>query len=296
MARLKGKNFEKWNYGLIISALLILILAAGFQTVKQAWFRIAGDFFFPYLDMPAQAGYALAESSSQLYSKGELAAKVKKLQKSNRVFAAKVAQFGELTVENEKLRSILKLPKRADFNYMAAEIILRDPLHWKEGFTVNRGNADGIVSGTPVLCFNPEYPDQAILAGVVKSTSKHSSQVVSVLSPRFRLSGFLAGARTHGIINGDSRKALKPDEININFLPVYKKFELEDKCYTSGFEHHIPAGFLIGVLKKMDEKQQIYSNDLYLSAKLRPAARLDRLHFVVLAVPLDVNGNTSLLK
>ncbi len=285
MPRLKGKIFEKWNYGLIISALVIVILTASFQTLHRAWFRVTNDFFYPYLKFPVQAGYFAAGESSRLYSKQELTAKINRLQADNRVFAAKVARLGELTVENEKLRSLLKLPKRSDYNYITAEIIIRDPLRWKEGFIVSRGTNDGIIAGTAVLCFDPAYPEQAILAGVVKDAAKHSAQVVSVLNPRFRISGYFAKAKTHGIINGDARQTHRPDEINISFLSTRKKYQPGEKCLTSGFEHQIPAGFLIGSLKRLDSRNQIFSNKLYLSAKILPAAKLDNLHFVILAVP-----------
>ena len=287
MAR-KGKHIRRWNYGLIISALFIVILAAGFQTLRQAWFRVTNNFFYPYIDFPAQARYAAADNSSHLYSKEELSAKITKLQNDNRIFASKVARLGELVIENEKLRSVLKLPKRSDYTYVAAEIILRDPLFWKESFVVNRGSDKGIIEGTPVLCFNPAYPKEVILAGIVKEVAKHSAQVITVLNPRFRLSVYLDKAETYGIINGDSGQTLRPDEINISFLSTRKKFTPGEQCLTSGFERQIPGALLIGSLKSMDYKNHIFSNKLYLSAKISPAAQLDNLHFVVLAVPQQV--------
>jgi rod shape-determining protein MreC len=284
MAR-KGKNLRRWNYGLIISALLIVILAASFQTLRRTWFRVTSNFFYPYINFPTQSKYFLADGSSRLYSKDELSAKINKLESENRIFASKVARVGELVIENEKLRSMLKLAKRSDYNYVAAEIILRDPLRWKEGFTVSLGSDDGIIDGTPVLCFNPSYPEEVILAGVVKDVARHSAQVITVLNPRFRISGYLTEAKTHGIINGDAGQTFRPDQINISFLSIRKVFTPGEKCFTSGFEHQIPGGFLIGSLKRLDSKNQIFSNKLYLSAKILPAAQLDNLHFVVLAIP-----------
>ncbi|MDD5697069.1 MAG: rod shape-determining protein MreC [Victivallaceae bacterium] len=285
MAGLKNRNFDRWNYGLIAAALLVVILVAGFQTVRLTWFRITNDFFYPYLKFPAGARYFAADESLRLYSKPELAAKIDRLQTDNRIFAAQVARLGELAIENERLRRLLKFPLHPNCDYVAAEIILRDPLRWKEGFTVSRGTEDGIIAGTPVLCFNPEYPRQAILAGVVRDAARHSAQVTSVLNPCFRISAYLAETRTHGIINGDSRQSRRPDEINISFLSARKHFHPGEACLTSGFEHLIPAGFLIGRLKSLDSKNQIFSNELYLSAKIIPAAPLDNLHFVVLAIP-----------
>ena len=281
----KGKFLERWNYGLIISALLIVILTAGFQTLRLAWFRVTNNFFYPYLNYPAQAGYISADESTRLYSKRELASKIKELETDQRIYASKVARLGELTVENEKLRSLFKLPKRSDYNYITAEIILRDPLRWKEGFTVSCGSSNGIVKGTPVLSFSPLYPNKVILVGIVKEASKHSAQVITVLNPQFRISCYLTKADTHGIINGDNRQGLKSDLINVSFLSTRKKYHAGEECLTSGFEHQIPAGFLIGNFKKLDTKNQFYSNELYLTARIIPAVQLDNLHFVVLAVP-----------
>ncbi|MCP3964897.1 MAG: rod shape-determining protein MreC [Lentisphaerae bacterium] len=291
MPWIKGKSFIKVSYLLILAALVIVVAAAGFDTLRTVAFRISSGFFYPYLSLPASGKYIIADRSLLLHSRSELAAALEKQQKTNRSLAAKAAVVAELAVENEELRRLLKLKPRPDYNYIAAEIILRDPVNWQEGFVISKGRADGIKEGTPVLCFTNGDSKEPILTGIVKNTSKHSAQVTSVISPHFRISAYLTESKSYGFLNVDDQQRRDPGKVNISYLPTGHEYKLGQRCVTTGFERKVPAGIDIGRLSEMLTSNSAFDNNLYESGIVDPMVNLENIHFVLLPVFTDKTEN-----
>lgn len=66
----------------------------------------------------------------------------------NRRLSAEAAEAKEFEEENLQLRRLLKLDPPAAWRYVAAEVILRDPVLWNEHFTIDRGSRDGLTKGS----------------------------------------------------------------------------------------------------------------------------------------------------
>lgn len=290
MAGTKGKKFVKLIYILVVSALLIITAASTFQTIKLAAARVAGDFFYPYLSAPALAGSYLSDQTLLLRDKYTLASNLEQLKKENSILSAKSAATAELTVENEELRKLLKLPPPESCNYIYAEIILRDPLFWEEHFTINRGSQDGLVQGAAVLAVMADaQTSKPILAGIVKNVSKHSAEILTLMSPEARFSAYLPLADAFGFINSDASFEKYAKETTINFLPRQKRYKLQEQAITTGFEKNIPAGLLIGQLSHIESASAIFNNKLYLSGSITPAVNLNGIHFVIVTVATSGN-------
>ena len=86
----------------------------------------------------------------------ELAAQVEKLMAATRRLPAEGAEAKEFEEENLQLRRLLKLDPPAAWRYVAAEVILRDPVLWNEHFTIDRGSRDGLTKGSAVISVTPD--------------------------------------------------------------------------------------------------------------------------------------------
>ena len=175
---------------------------------------------------------------------------------------------------------MLNLPVPAGWNFVAAEIILRDPLLWNERFTINRGSLEGITPGAAVLTVTPE--GQPLLAGVVDRVGKHSSDVITLYSPNLRFSVLFPATGATGITNAGERHPT-PGNIPVGYLPAQYRYTLHEAALTTGFEKNIPGGIKVGELSYVDEAPNRFSNALTLSGLLRPAAGFDSIRFVIVA-------------
>ncbi len=276
-------NESKFNRGIFLTAIaaaVLLLAFAGYRTLRPIAGRFFGDFFYPYLALARVSADRLSDQSLLVYSRVELAARVEQLTRINRRLAANASTAAELTAENAQLRRLLKLSPTPGWQYVPAEIILRDPLLWNEHFTIDRGRRDGVVDGAAVMSITPD--GRPVLAGIIDRAGDRTSEVVTLFSPALRLSAALPGTGTTGLLNTGERHPAG-DGVPIGYLPARLTYTPSEVVMTTGFERHIPGGIKIGELVSVDEQNPVFSNLLHLSGIMKPAVQLDSIRFLIVA-------------
>lgn len=267
---------------MIAAAVLILLLTfAGYRTLRRSAGLVFGDFFYPYLAVSKSAVDRLSDQTLLLYSRPELAARVEQLMLVNRQLGAHAAEAGNLRRENEELRRAAGLAPESGWRYLICEIITRDPLLWNEHFTVNRGSADGVTAGAAAMTVTPD--GRPILAGVVDQVGRHVSTVMTVFSPGLRISAALPGADASCVINAGERQPLS-GFVSIGLLPAHLRYTPSEALFTTGYERNIPRGIKIGELESVEESPSRFSHRLHLTGLMTPAAQLNSIRFLVLAL------------
>ncbi len=148
-------------------------------------------------------------------------------------------QCKELALANERLRKLVRLKKRVDYKYLAAEVIARDPSAWYRTIVINKGSKAGVSQSDPVMTAN------GIVGHVLQTTFDHST-VVLVIDRNSSVDAMVQRTRTRGISRGDGEGkcrfeyTLRKEEIKIN-----------DIVMSSGFDGIYPKGFRIGYVSKV---------------------------------------------
>lgn len=257
---------------------LLLILASGFRVVKFAMARFADGFFYPYLQTVSPSR-KLTDSTLLLQDKGTLAAKVEKLTESNQQLALQASATGELLEENRKLRSILNLRFRTTPSYTVAEIMLRDPLHFREGFTINKGRRDGIVKGAAVVDVTAD--GQMLLVGVISETGARTSKVTTIANSDLRVSGMVSSNQEIGFTNTGAAVSDR-ERLSFGMLPLREDYLNGNLVTTTGFEKGIPAGIKLGELYTVNASSSYEQKDYH--CELTLAVRFETLRFVAIAL------------
>ena len=275
-------NFNAdWNRRLIrigVAALLILLLFSGYQVLRSGAGRLFGDFFYPYLEISRLGSRGLADQSLLALSHSALASRCETLQEQNRILALQAAAATELLEENDELRRLGGLRPPAQWNYIGAEIILRDPLDWQERFTINRGEADALVPGAAALTVSPD--GRPLLVGVVERVGKRSSTVITLFNPALRVSGSISSSGgAVGFLNCGERTGR--GRVPLGFLPAHLHYTPGAAILSTGFEANIPGGILLGFLDSVEETDPVYSNVTVLSGLMTPATDFNSLRFLV---------------
>jgi len=265
----------------------VLLLLVGYQVIRYSLGRVAGDFFYPYLELTRQGESELSDLTLLAFSQQELAAKVERLQEKNQALALQAAAAGELLQENQELRKLVKLHPAAGWSYISAEILLRDPLLWRERFSVNRGSADGVVPGAAVLSLSPEGRPR--LVGIVDETGLHTCRIITIYDPTMRLSVRFPGNGAVGVLNFGERRSVRGG-VPVGMLPVHYHYAPGAAVVTTGFEQNIPAGILVGELTSSDPEESNFSNRTQLNGFVSPAADFTALRFLVIARRNGVSG------
>ena len=282
-----GRVWEKRALAAGILLLTLVVLAAGYRLLRPGAGRFLSDFLYPYLRLSRLGMAHLSDQSLLAYSRVELAAKLEELQRRNRHLALQAAAAGELLKENGELRRIMAFSAPAERSCLAAEIILRDPLMWRERFTVDRGEVDGVRPGAAV--FDVGADGRPLFVGVIECVSRRTSTVLTVYNDALRLSARLGASGVVGFVNAGAPSG-EDGLVPIGYLPRGVLYRPDEAAVTTGFEQGIPPGLAIGNLASVEEPEAKFSNRLHLSGRLRPAAELDGLRFVMITTGPAGNG------
>ncbi len=154
----------------------------------------------------------------------------------------------------------------ASSRYLRASVLLRDPAPSRRGLLLDRGAADGVTRGQPVLGAG------ATLVGVVSEVDSHRARVrllsdldsaVTALVQESRVPGALAGA---------------PGGLRLEFVPVGAPVRSGDLVLTSALGGRLPGGLLIGRVTAV----QSTSQDLFETVEVEPLTDYARLEQVLI--------------
>ena len=278
----KGRIWERRVMAAGVLVLALLVLGAGYRMLRGGFGRICDDFLYPYLRLARVGSSHLSDQSLLAYSRAELAGKLETLQKQNRDLSIQASSAGRLLEENARLRRIAGFSPPREWSSLKAEVIMRDPMMWRERFTVNRGSTDGVVPGAAVVDIGAD--GRPLLIGVIERVGRHSSTVQTLHNSGLRISAQLGDSRTVGFVNAGG--APRGDGmLPIGYLPCGMRYVHNESAITTGFERGIPAGVVVGELVSVEAPESQFSNRPYLSGWLKPAAEFDGVRFVVIAVP-----------
>ena len=283
------KNFSSTPHSRVAITIVLAVLgiavtaAAGFRVVRYAMTRFGDNFFYPYTRITAPAD-RLSDTTLLLENKGALAAKVEKLSKVNAELTLRSQAMQDLLLENRKLRSHLNLRQRINQRYVTGEIILRDPLNFSNGFTIDRGSRDGVVSGAAVVDIDPD--GNLLLIGVISQVNYRTSKVTAIIDPALRFSARVTSNDQIGFINSGDR-TVTDGNIGIAMLPPRKDYINGALVITTGFEHGIPEGIKIGELNTRNVSRTYEQEDF--QCEVSPAVKFESLRFVAVAIIIPQN-------
>ena len=278
----KGRVWERRVMAAGLLLLALLVLGAGYRMLRGGLGRICDDFLYPYLSAARIGSSRVSDQSLLAYSRRELAEKLETLQKRNRDLALQASAAGKLLEENARLRKIADFSPPPQWSSLKAEVIMRDPMMWRDRFTVNRGSADGVSPGAAVVDIGAD--GRPLLLGVIERVGRHTSTVQTLHNSALRVSAQLGESRAVCFVNAGAVPR-GDGMLPVGFLPRGVRYVHNEPAVTTGFERGIPAGLVIGELSAVEEPGSQFSLRPYLSGWIRSPADFDGARFVVIAVP-----------
>ena len=148
-------------------------------------------------------------------------------------------QYNESLLSNIRYRSLLSFKQYIDDPVVAAEVIGRDPSPWFRTIIVNKGKADGIRKGAPVLV--PEG-----IVGLVVEVAGNYSKVLLIIDQNSAVDGLIQRSRSRGIVEGDATGLC-------HFKYVLRKLDINlgDTVVSSGLDGVFPKGLRIGSISQI---------------------------------------------
>ncbi|MCH7741043.1 MAG: rod shape-determining protein MreC [Proteobacteria bacterium] len=215
-------------------------------------------------DIPGREAREISEMFS---SRDEMRSHIKILEQDLTLLKAKTAKMAALTAENNRLRDLLGSAAKLQDNVLVAELISVDPDPEKHEVVIDKGSADGVFVGQPLL-------DAQGLMGQVISLSFFTSRVL------------LISDRSHSVPVQVSRTNLRliaqgtgvTNRLELMHVQDTADIRPGDLLVSSGLGNRFPVGYPVGIVDRVEHDP----GRPFAVVTAIPSAALDRSRHVLL--------------
>lgn len=190
------------------------------------------------------------------------------LRKQNSELRTLNAALEEARQENERLRALVKFVGTRDLESLGARVTGRAPNSWQGVITIDRGTADGVEAGMPVI-------GDAGLLGQTIAVTAHSAKVRLITDQRSGVAAVVQSSRVEGVARGSIDR-----QLTLDFVSREATIRAGDVVLTSGIGGVYPKGLIIGEVTSVNRQ----ANALSPTVVIRPSARLADIEEVLVLV------------
>ena len=178
-------------------------------------------------------------------------------------------QLAEANLRLDHLNELFKFNKESAYELTAARIIVRKNSAWFRQATIDKGSAEGISIGSPVIV--PEG-----LVGRVVKVGSSESEILFVTDELCKVAAQIEGTSERGILEGVRVSATRQPDLRLRFLPRdIDKNLVGRKVYSLPDYISFPPNILLGTIA------EFRAGDYSTEAVIKPAVQnLDRLKYV----------------
>jgi len=264
---MRGRKFsEFWQLGIALIAFSVLLMATiGYNSefdlkARDGFYRAVRYLELPAVVLKDAAGGVLLLSEE----KRSLLETIDSLQREN------IA----LRVQLNNLQSLKELNDpgtptafKAGVNTLKARIIYRHPGWWWRYISVDRGGADGVKRGMPVL--SGKY-----VVGRVFLAEDRTSIVELITSPDLRMPVVVEETRDIGVLSGNGK-----GKMVLSYMPKDVPLQQGMKVVSAFAMDNFLPGLLVGTVEGIQEES---NEDDFRSYDIKPSADLSQLRSVTI--------------
>ncbi len=189
----------------------------------------------------------------------QLEAEVSRLQ-------TEIIELQQQIAETEVLAALLDFARANPSNrYKAAEVIGRDPSPFLHYVIINRGSADGLRRGMPVVT-------EQGLVGRIAAVTASAARVQLVTDPNMRINVRVEPAGADGLLVGSLT-----GDITLEQVPLEANLQPGDVVLTSGLGGDYVPNLLVGQVTGVRKLEF----ELFQSASVQPVVDFHRLQIVL---------------
>lgn len=174
-------------------------------------------------------------------------------------------QCREIALANERLRDLVRLKQQSPYEFLAAEVIARDPSPWHQSIVINKGSNDGISPRDPVLTA------RGIVGHVLHTAGGHAT-VILIIDRNSAVDAMIQRNRARGLAKGTAGWKCR-----FEYALRKKDVKVDDIVISSGFDQLYPKGFQIGHVSKVVRR----NSGLFQDIEITPFVDFKRLEEVM---------------
>jgi rod shape-determining protein MreC len=160
----------------------------------------------------------------------------RRLRKQNAALSDQLNRYREGYIEGIRLRQLLNLTEDLPNRTVAARVVDRSRTSLFKMILINKGTADGLRVGLPVLS------EQGAVGRIIE-TAWHASQVLLLIDENSNIDALIQRSRAQGILQGAGAAGC-----NLKYISRVEAVQAGDVVLSSGLAGVFPKGLLLGVV------------------------------------------------
>jgi len=177
-------------------------------------------------------------------------------------------EYHEIEISNDRLRELFDFRQNVADAVLAAEVVGIDPSPWYRAIIVDKGKADGVKRGLPVI-----IPEGVV--GQIIDSSEHYSKVLLIIDQNSAVDALVQRNRARGIIKG-----ISSDQCIFKYVLRRHDIEAGDSVIASGLDGVFPKGLRIGYVTEKAEG----NSGLFQEVNITPFVDFEKLEEVLILI------------
>lgn len=174
----------------------------------------------------------------------------------------------DLSIENDRLRTLLNLKDETKYQILTAKIIGRDPSLWFNDAVINQGSYNGVKLNMPVVA-------NGGLVGRVTAVSPLTAQITLITDERFgagAVVGEIGASSALGVVTGKDDQEL----LVMRYVPGSVDVQVGQSVFTTGQDGIYPGGIKLGEIVEVTGGSATTAKTIY----IKPSAQLNAMQEV----------------
>lgn len=262
-------NFRRVAYFLFLAVAVIVLHYTGLLSPAE---RVVERAVNPILGAFYGAGVRLRGFYDRRAGERDLAAENGRLQSQVNQLVVENARLNMLEEENKLLRQQLDFAAKEKRRLVMVNINSRtETNNASQGITIDRGAADGLVVGLPVIS------GEGLVIGKIMETKEHLSEVCLVTASRCQFAATVENRnKTMGMTKGELGLTIR-----MEYIPQTEEISAGQLVVTSGLEKGVPRGLVLGKISQVEKNNK----ELWQSASIEPTQELNNLVIASVILP-----------
>ena len=254
----------------LIVLIVLLIACAGLVALHQSGTLLPAERFAGQFIAPLQQGASRVVRAARAVRLGladmqQLRENNERLQGQVTLLRSLVAELAETQNENRVLRDQLGFSQSNPAqDLLPAQIIGRDPDHYVQTITIDKGTRDGVRDGKVVVAAGrialstPETISQTVestvvqgLVGRVIAAGPNFSRVLLITDPSSAVNVLAQGTRAEGLLEGRGRNSLL-----LQYVRQGEQLDPGAMLITSGLGGAFPRGLVTALVTSVQTNDQ----------------------------------------
>jgi rod shape-determining protein MreC len=206
-------------------------------------------------------------SANSLTPRSEIESDNLRLSKESLIYHGQLQRMSDLAAENMRLRRLLNATELLQDSVLVTEVIGVSANPLRHTLTVDRGSADNVFVGQPLL-------DAEGLMGQIITVHKNHSTALLITDSNHALPVQVLRNGLRSIAEGRADY----NRLNLKFVSPTADIREGDKLVSSGLGGLYPAGYPVGTVLSIVSKP----GDNFLEIDIDPSAEIDRSRHLLL--------------